>query len=297
MAKKTKATPKGRPVLTAVIITVCILAAILLLIWLCKPGPVDKLEKAAENTLLADNFTAKFDLDINGEKADGTIKAAIDPAAKTLEMYMQLTTYISDYECGIYDNNFVVCTAATGDISSVDISDRTESFFLLLEENGDPDWSVLLDLSETDLYDTLSKDFDFDILLSCLGQWLNKLNSTDWAKKYAGFSKDTANGIITYRFEPDLYTLALETAPMFRSAFLQESRYEALNEYLEDAKYLLKDGCADLTVSVKNGVLSSASFTLGYFNTQASCDVSFSDIGTTVVDSATVASYIQQANE
>lgn len=297
MAKKTKTAPKRRPALTAVIVTACIAAAILLLIWFCKPGPVDKLEKAAENTLLADNFTATFDLDINGKKADGTVRVAVDPAAKKLEMHMQLTTYESDYECGIYDNSFVVCTAATGDISSVDISDRTKNFFLLLEKNGKPDWSVLLDFSDSDLHEFLSKDFDFDTFLSCLGQWLNKLNNTGWAEKNAGFSKDTADGVTTYRFEPDLHTLALETAPMFRSAFLQESRYEALNKYLEDAKYLLKDGCADLTVAVKGGVLSSASFTLEYFNTQISCNVRFSDIGTTVVDTATVASYVQQGYE
>ena len=144
MAKKnTKRKNSKHANLAAIAIAAAAVAVIALILWTSRPGPLDKVRSAAENTLFAENFTAKFLLDVNGSNGTST---------------------------------------------TVDITDRMSNFFTLLEKNGQPDWSVLLDLSEIDLHQAISKDFDFDTFLSCLGKWLDKMNDTGWAKKYAGYS-------------------------------------------------------------------------------------------------------------
>ena len=293
--KKTKQTNPKRAALTAIAIAAAVVAMLALILWLCRPGPLDKVASAAENTLFAENFTANFLFDINGQNADGTINAAIDRDNKQLSMYMKLTTNVSDYECGIYNNSLVICRATDGDISSVDITDRVENFFAALEYGGQPDWSVLLDLEGTDLHETLAKDFDFDVFLSCLGNWLDKMNDTGWAKQHAGYSKEKLSGITTYRYSPDPYTLATQTAPMFKKAFLEPQRYQDLLDYMDNARY--RDGKADISFGVRGGCLVAVDFDLQYHKTDISGSIQFSGIGTTTVDTSTVNSYIQQSME
>ena len=127
-----------------------VLIVVLIVVFL-NTGPLDALEKAAENTIYADNFTIMYTVDVDGETADGYINLAIDPDERTLDMYMTLETSRSDYDCGIYKNDFVVVSALTNDVYCVDIADRLDNFFDALDEDGKPDWSVLLDFSETDL--------------------------------------------------------------------------------------------------------------------------------------------------
>lgn len=274
-----------------------VLVILALCLWLFRPGPLDQVRSAAKKTFFAENFTIQYDLKVNGESMDGVINAAIDRDEKQVEMFMQLTTDVGDYECGIYDNTFVVFNTNDGKSTAVDITDRMNNFFAALEYNGQPDWSVLLDLENTNLHETLTKDFDFDVFLSCLGQWLDNMNDTGWAEKYAGYSKEKTSGITTYRYNPDPHTLATQTAPMFKKAFLESQRYQDLLDYMDDAKYLFKDGKADISFGVENGRLVAAELALQYYNTDISCNLQFIGIGNTVVDTDTIAYYIDEANK
>ena len=298
MAKKnTPSAPKKLSPLAVIAIVVTALLVILPIIFVSVKGPVEQVKAAAENTLLAENFTAKLKMDINGDEADGTFKLTIDPIKKVLNMYARASNHESDYELGIYEKTLVVCSSVDGSVVSYDISDRVDNFFLLLNQEGTPDWSVLLDLERSDLHEKLSEDFDFDVLIGCLEQWLGKLNKSSWAKKNAGFSKFSVSGVTTYRFDPELDVLANESAPIFESAFKETARYDALQKYLENAQFLLKDGKAAVEVDVKNGDMVGFRFGMQYFNSQASCEITFSDVGTTAVDTQTVANYIQQSKE
>ena len=299
MAKKKKS-PKTKPTAaqvtwTAVAVLAAFAAVVVLCIWLSRPGPLDTLERTCKNTLFAENFTAVYELEVNGEKMDGLINAAIDPEEKKLDVFLQFSDETTDYEGGIYKGTFVLCNAKDNSLYTMNISDRVDQFFILLDK-GEPDWSVLLDFTTFDLHEGISKDFDFDTFMSCLGDWLNQLNTTKWASENAGFTKTTQNGVTTYSYNPNPYTLAVQTAPMFKKAFREGDRYKALNDYIENAQYLFRDGKANFSFSTEAGNLVEAQFQLKYNNSDISGHVSFIGINGTFVDIDQVAIYIDDAN-
>ena len=295
MAKNATEATQKKSIIPAllVILATALLVAIPILVSI-KSGPVDRLKDAVSNTVLADNFTMKFSTDINGEKADGTVTISIDQDQKTLGMFLELSTFSGEFEGGINEGTFVIRSGSDGSASVTDVSARIENFFAVLDEEGVPDWSVLLDFENSNLYDKLSEDFDFDVFLNCLGQWLNSMNKKSWAKANAGYSKDTAKGVTTYWFKPDLYTLATQSAPLFEASFRDPQRYQDLLNYTENARYLLKDGTMNLTFRVQNDLLTALDFSLAYNQTEIRCNLVFSDVGTTVVDVGTVGFYIDQ---
>lgn len=274
---------------TALLITIPILASI-------KTGPVDRLKKAIDSTVFAKNFTMKFSTDINGEVADGVVTVSIDTDNRNLGMFLELTTFSGDFEGGIHEGTFVMRSGADGTTTTTDISEQVDNFFALLEQ-GTVDWQALLDFPEGNLHDKLSEDLDFHIFLDCLGQWLNTANNKNWAKKNAGYSKSSADGVTTYWFKPDLHTLASQSAPVFETAFRDPQRYQDLLDYTENAKYLLKDGTMNLSFRVQGGLLTAMDFSLQYNKTDMRCNLVFSDVGSTIVDTGTVAFYIDQAND
>ena len=295
MAKDKKQTKNILAVVAVILVTA--LLVVVPILTLGGNGPVDRVKKAVVNTLTASNFTMEFDMDINGRSSQGTIQAAIDPAKKQLNLFLMLTTRTAEYEGGIYNNTFVLRSGTDGSTYTLNIADRVDNFFALLEQDGTPDWSVLLDLSDVDLHEELSKDFDFNAFVTCAKEWLEEMNDAGWAKKNAGFSKDTDSGITTYLWQPDLHTLATQTALMFESAFLKADRYQALQTYLENAKYLLKNGVANLSFQTQKGYLSAADLTLKYNNQEMRCNIVFSDLGSTTVDTSTLGFYIDEANQ
>lgn len=294
-------TDKKQPSHNRTAIVLAIAAAVMLLVLvlclcLSGSGPVDKLERATAKTLFAKNFTTVFSMRINGEPFDGNINASVDPDERKLEVYMQLTTFTTEYICGIYDNTFAVCTA-DNKLRATDVSDRVDAFFDALEKSGTPDWALLLDIGDTDLYGAINESFDFETLLTCLGNWLNTLNDKEWAEVYAGYSKDREDGVTMYNFNPDPYVLAQQSLPFFETAFRQPQELSDLKAYMEDAKFLFKDGKADFSFGVKGGKLVSANFDLEYYNSDISGSLSFIGIGSTTVDTETIAYYIEEAKK
>lgn len=295
MAKKNEKFLKNKKNMLLLLgITAAVLLSVILLLCFSGGGALDKLEHAAKRTLFAKNFTTQFNISINGKPLDGNINASVDSEERKLEMYMQLGTYTADYICGIYDNKFAVCDDSN-EIWATDISDRVDAFFDALEKNSTPDWALLLDFEETDLYETINQDFDFPVLMACLGDWLTAVNDAHWAETYAGYSKGRQDGVTLYRFRPDPYVLAQASLPYFEKAFRQPQDLVDLKAYMEQAEYLFKDGKADFSFGIKNGYLVSADFDLEYHNAVISGNLSFIGIGGTIVDTETIAFYIEEA--
>lgn len=299
MAKK-KTSQKNLTTAQSIWIAVAILAAFVAIVPLCvlftRPGPLGALQKAGSNTIFAENFTAVYELDVNGKKMDGHINAAIDPTEKKLDVFLQFSSDIYDYEGGIHNGTFVIVNAKNDFIQTVDIQNRVDSFFTLLE-SGKPDWSVLLDFSETNLKEAISADFDFEIFMSCLGEWLNKLNNTRWAEKNAGFTKTKTDGVVTYSYNPDPYTFVQKTVPMFKKAFREKTRYDDLNAYIDNARFLFSEGKASFSFDIKETQLIGSQFQLKFLNLDVSGNVSFIGIGSTIVDIDQVAFYIEEASK
>lgn len=293
-----KSTPK-RLSKKALIITVSAAAAVTLAILLVflNIGPVDRLEAAAEKTFFADNFTTMFDLTVNGEKVDGVINASINRKNRTVDMYMSMETQESNYVCGIYKTDFMVGKEVTNDIYSVDITKRLDSFFNVLENKGTVDWQLLLNIADTDLHSKISEDFDFDKLLQAIGSWLNQLNRKKWAKTNAGYTVSKEGGITTHSFRPDPYTLVSNSIPTFKSSFRENSRYEQLETYTEDAKYLFVTGKTDFNFRVERGYLIGADFEIKYNNTHITGNFSFIGINATIVDTESIAFYIEESKK
>lgn len=291
----TKKQPKRKHNKNIVPVTVAIsvLIAVVLALCLGGGGAVDRLQKAAGKTLLAENFTANFSFDINGEATDGFMNVTANRAEKKLEMYMAFTTRAGDYYGGIYDSKFVLCDTASNDTIIIDIENQVNAFFDA-RENGQPDWAVLLDIDEYNLHSAINQDFDFDVLLTCLGDFLKNLNSASWAETYAGYSKGKENGVTQYSFRPDPYVLVTQTLPIFQPAFRNPQDYKNLQAYVDDAKFLLTQGKADFSYGIKNGRLVSADFALQYHDTDMTCSLSFTDIGSTTVDISTIAFILEE---
>lgn len=299
MAKKKKPSPKKtnsavKTTWMAVAVLAGFAAIVTLCIWLNRPGPLDSLTRTGANTIFAENFTAVYELDVNGVKMDGLINAAIVPEEKQLDVFLQFSSPETDYEGGIYQGTLVLVSAKDESIQTMDISSQVDQFFTLLD-GGQPDWSVLLDFSKFNLHEGISKDFEFDTFMSCLGNWLNDLNNAKWAEKHAGFTKTAKDGIITYSYDPQPYDFVQKTVPMFKKAFRDSARYNSLNDYIESAQFLFKDGNADFSFSTKDDQLVEAEFRLKYNNTDVTGHVSFIGINGTIVDIEQVAFYIKEA--
>ena len=299
MAQKKKTTPpKKKSNRSGLLLgggAILAVALIVLCVWLFRPGPVGALKNATTKTLFSKNFTVNFELDINGEKFDGQLNAAIDKQKKDVSVYMQFSDGEGDFDGGIYKDHFLIRNANSNKVEKVDIGPQIQQFFILLEETGEPDWSVLLDFPEMDLHEEISKDFDFGVFMECLGEWLNKMDSKKWAKENAGFVTDTSNGITTYSYTPDPFTLAQITAPMFKEAFRDPARYDQLTDYMDNAKFLLKSGKADFVYHTQNGRLLDVQFHLQYHKTDIQGTFSILGIDSTTVNLDTLGFYYDEA--
>lgn len=293
MAKNEKKQLTGNQVcLITGIVTVAVIGLIVLL-TLSSMGPITKLERAARKTLLSNAFSVQFSMDINGDPVEGMMDVALDPVEKSLNMYMQLSDHAADYVCGFYDSYFVVASPSQDTSRVIDVYDRQNAFFQALEKTGTPDWSILLDLEDVDLYDEICESFDFDTLLTCLGQWLDQLDTNSWAKENAGYRKTQVDGVTVHSFNPNPYDLVNQSFPYFESAFLREEDLSALQEYIANAKFLFANGKTDFSFGIKAGKLVSLDFALKYNKTDLSGNIRFEDIGSAMVDIGNIAYYVE----
>jgi hypothetical protein len=300
MAKKKKSTlsKKERSRRNSLLLAggaVLAVAFIVLCVWLFRPGPIGTFKNVTRDTILSDNFTVDFTLDINGEKMDGQLCAAIDKKNRDISVYMQFSDSEGDFDGGIYKNHFLIRNANSNKVKKTDITAQVEQFFVLLEQTNEPDWSVLLRFPEVDLHEEISKDFDFAVFMECLGRWLNEMDDKKWAEKNAGFVTDTADGITTYSYSPDPYTLAQVTAPMFKKAFRDPARYDQLTNYIDNAKYLFMSGKADFLFHTQNDLLLDVQFHLHYHTTDIQGSFSFLGINNTTVNIDTLGFYFEEA--
>ena len=292
MAKKRPQPQSNQKTMILVSAGIAVVLAIVLVLCLTSGGAVKPLQKAAGKTLLADNFTAEFSFDINGETADGFMNVSVDQSTKTLLMYMELTTRAGEFFGGIYKDQFIISDMASTESSIVDIKDNIAAFFDALEK-GEADWSVLLNCDGYDLHGAIDQTLDFDTLLTCTQNFLKTLNNANWAKTYAGYSKNQENGVTQYHFSPDLHTLVTQSLPLFQPAFRDAQDYADLMTYADDAKVLLQRGNGSASFGVRRGYLVSAAFELQYHKTDITCNLSFTDIGSTVVDVGYVAAIVE----
>lgn len=297
MATKKNDLPKNRSMHIILIAGLAaVLTCVILLLCLGGKGPVKQLKDAAARTFFGKNFTAMYELDINGNTTAGLINAAIDRDARKMDVYMEMHTLSDDYICGIYEGTFVICDTRNN-VQTIDISSRINAFFDVLEEKDAPDWSQLLNVSGMDLHGAIKKHFDFELLLNSLGAWLNTLNQANWAETNAGYRKYREDGVTMHSFTPDPYVLLTQSLPIFENAFLDKTDYSNLLTYTDNAKFLLKEGKADLSFGTKGGKLVSCDLNLQYHNTAIHGTCSFIGIGSTIVDSDTIAYYISAEKE
>lgn len=294
MANNEKKQLTGNQVCLITGIIVAVAIGLIVFLTLSSMGPITRLERAARKTLLSNTFSAQFSMNVNAEPVEGMMDIAIIPSEKALYMYMQLSNHAADYVCGFYDGYFVVASPSDGTSQVTDIYARQEAFFQALEKTGTPDWSILLDLEEVDLYDEICKSFDFDILMTCLSQWLEQMDSKSWAKKNAGYQKTRVDGVTVHSFTPKPYDLVNQSLPYFEDAFLRAEDLNDLQEYTENAKYLFQNGQTDFSFGIKGGNLVSMEFALKYNKTDISGNIQIEDIGSAKVDIGNVAYYVEE---
>lgn len=299
MTKKPKQFTKKKNKKSIVIASLsAIILLVAMIVGICATaGPVTKLQKAAKKTFFAKNFTALFTLTVNEDIVDVILNAAIDPDNRKIDLYMQINDGLDDYVCGIYENTFVVCSASSSRIKTIDISQRLSAFFDALEKNAEPNWSLLLDFDRANLYSEISEDFTFSKFLTGLEAWIALLNDADWAKEFAGYQSLRENRVTYHRYRPDPHTFLSQSIPCFEDAFCSDDTYRRLQTFMDEAEYLLKRGKTDFSWGIKNGKLVSADFELEYHDTNIRGTATFLGIGSTVIDTESLQYYIKEAQK
>jgi tetratricopeptide (TPR) repeat protein len=134
-----------------------------------------------------------------------------------------------------------------------------------------------------------------DEQISILKEYLKQLNSRSWLKANAGYSTKKENGATVHCFRPDLYVFVKESFVVFEPAIIDPDEYEDMMDDLEYEEDTLDDIEIDLALTIKSSKLTGISLELEAYGDDISVEMTFSDIGKTVVDVEELEDMLQKA--
>ena len=279
------------------IAVVAVIVVAVIMIGNISKGPMYAIYSASNKTMSEESFTIDVDVEVDGEKAEGTAYTYIDPDERVLEFYMEIENDGDEYVYAIYDEYMIVKTASNS-CYKTDISEQIEEMFDTYEEgtSEEIDWEELLNSINEDAYEEASDVIDFDILNQCIVSYARELNNTSWLEENTNYSKTKKNGVTLYCFEPDLYKFSSASLECFESAFIDEDDYDEAYDVLKENKSDLKAYDLDIEIGVKSGYLVSMSMSCSDDSyTDVKYDMTFSDIGKTELPTDTMEDLLEEA--
>lgn len=304
--KKYSAVAKSSKVWVSIVSAVALLlvAALVIGILSMAGGPLVKIGSAVQKTVKAGNFTADYEVEIDGQSVEGTMYADIDTKDRTVSMYTVIESGYMELTFGIYDGYLFMLTSYSGYSYGYaqDIEDALDEIFDAYEESGSGDTAELLEQINDLVYEytgeELSDYFDLDELDVCMKAFAREASKEKWLKTNLGYEKTKKNGETLYTFVPNLYDFLMVSLPYFEDAFEDSDMYDDLMDSLEDMEdYLDDDVEMEYTIGVKSGYISSANIVMDMDGDEVEISVKIYDVNKTKLDEADLADLLEEAEK
>ena len=240
-----------------------LVVAIVISLFASAGGPMVKIGSAVKKTVNSGNFTADYELEIEGESAEGTIFVDVDVKNREVAMYTYIEVDGVDITWGIYEGTmFMLADYGYTYGYTEDIQDALDEIFDIYEETGTNNTAELLeqinDLMDEYMGEELSDYVDLKVLEKSLKEFVKDASKKKWLEENLGYSRSKEKGEILHTFTPVVYDFLMATLPYFEDCFEDSEIYENLLEELEDVEDYLGDNVEmELTIGVKSGYLSS----------------------------------------
>lgn len=267
-------------------------------------GPLVKIASATQKTVKAGNFTADFEIDVDGDSIEGTMFADIDTKNRTVNMLMTFEADGDEITIGIYDGQLFELYDYGSRVYGYtqDIEDQLDEIFDAYEETGSKDMTTLLEDLDELMYDytgeELSDYFDLEELEVCLKTYGKTVTKEKWLKENLGYEKSKNGGETLYTFEPSICDFLTASVPYFETAFEDSDMYEELMENLDDYGDDLDDEFAiEFTIGVKSGYLSSLDAVVEVEGDEVEIIVDIYDVNRTKLDPAELEELLEEAED
>jgi len=229
--------------------------------WFGATGPAAQIAGAVKNTFTAKNFSVDFEYTYNEYRewcieSRGTAYVSLDPEARELTLYADVTVDGESGVIAIYDNFYIV--DGPGGCWGYDISEELDDYFDAYEEGTAKDFSwedFINSVSYEGAYDEAKEDIDFDKLDTCLAAYIKKLNDKKWLEENAGYSVEKDGGVTMHCFAPDIYTFLKASAAEIENAFIDEELYDEMNDGINDLRSGSKYTDTSIVFGIKGGKL------------------------------------------
>lgn len=295
---------KNPKVLVPAVAAIALILVIALVIGILSSvgGPLVKIAAAAQKTVKAGNFTADYEVEIDGMSVEGTMFADIDVKNRTVSMYTLVESDGMEITLGIHDGYLFGLADYSGylDGFTQDIEDELDEIFDAYEESGSSDLGELLVQIDELMYEytgeELSDYFDLEELEKCLKSYGKAVSKESWLKENLGYSKTKKSGETLYTFEPGLYDFLMASLPYFETSFEDSDIYDDMMESLEDMGDDLDDEFAmEYTVGVKSGYLSSMGIVMEMDGEEVEMSLKIYDVNRTKLDAEELADMMDEA--
>ena len=280
----------GKKVLACIAaVLVVVIIAGLCTNWFGYYGPATRIALGAKNVLKKGNFTIESTYKYGSEKSKSTTQIDIDYKNRDL-LYLQESDYTDwdgnhgTYYTAIYDGYSIygwIMDDGAVKLRKYDVSDAIDDFFDAYEEAEDFDWDNLFDTIEDYTDSDLDDVFEEDEFVKSCKRYFRKLNSSQWLKKNAGYTKTYKNGTTYFNFEPKGYTFLNASLDCFEKAFDDEDDFDDAKDYLKDNKRDLNDVDIEISIGVKGGKLAEVSYEI---DNEGTYNLKIVDVGRTYID-------------
>ncbi len=291
-----RSAPEGgsRKVLLGVGTGLVALILVIVLVVNLVGGPMVTLGRAVQKTFEADNGTASFVFNVDGETVRGEFQYAIDWKNRDITVYGTMKVDGMKGTIAIYDG-YAIADSGYG-TTAVDISDELDELFEAYEDaQKELELDEILELLEEQTGVSLDDYIDTDAIPDCMEAYGKKLNSESWLKENAGFTTEKQNGTSYYCFAPKTYQFIAASIPFFESIFEDPDDYEDIMDELKDEKAELNDIKIELTFGVKSGYLSEILLEMNAGRESFSYDVELTNIGKTRIDTDELEDLLDEA--
>ena len=229
--------------------------------WFGATGPAAQIASAVKNTFTAENFTVDFEYTYNeyrewGTEARGTAYVSLDPEARELTLYADVTVDGESGVIAIYDNYFIV--DGPNGCWGYDVGGELDDFFDVYEECNAKDFSwedFINSVSYEGAYDEAKEDIDFDTLDTCLAAYVKNLNDKKWLEENAGYSVEKDGGVTMHCFAPDIYDFLKASVDGFKKAFIDRELFDEMNDGITDLRSGSRYTDTNIVFGVKGGKL------------------------------------------
>ena len=246
--------------------------------WFGLIGPVDEIAIATKNTLTAESFTVKVQLEELGQSA--LCRVVIDNQNKDLTLCMEWgeTDILAIYKgcCILYCDGQYSCYDCKPQIAAFfNTKQRVEE--LIRDVSGKkPDYESAVNKAvyNENVHGIIEEQVDFSALPDALKAVRKQLNNRKWLKEQFDFTADTDNGTKTYSFHVSDLGFLDDLLPLAEPAFANRLAYNYVVDELHKISF---DGELDILFGIRDKQLR-------HLEIRGMVIMEFTDIGTTTVD-------------